>query len=85
MKGLKKQRRIQIIALAGAAVLGLLAVLWFLPDQAFQFFRSPSEVVEAPPAPNEVFRLVPAPKTLLRPSRQCETPRLAPAVRRPPR
>ncbi len=57
MKGLKKQRRIQIIGLSLAAVLGLLAVLWFLPDQAFQFFRSPSEVTEAPPGPNEVFRI----------------------------
>ena len=57
MKGLKKQRRIQIIALAGVCVLGVMATLWFLPDQAFQFFRSPSEVAAEPPAPNEVFRI----------------------------
>lgn len=57
MKGLKKQRRIQIIALAGACIVGVMAVLAFLPDQAFQFFRSPSEVKEAPPNSQEVFRL----------------------------
>jgi len=31
--------------------------LWFLPDDSFQFFRSPSEVAEAPPPPNERFRI----------------------------
>ena len=57
MKGLKKQRRIQILALAGACLVGVLIVLWFLPKDAFQFFRSPSEVVETPPGPSEVFRI----------------------------
>ena len=37
-----------------AAVLGLLAVL---PDDSFQFFRSPSEVAASPPAPTELFRI----------------------------
>lgn len=57
MRGLKKQRRIQMLALAGASMLGVLAILWFLPDDAFQYFRSPSEVVETPPNPNELFRI----------------------------
>ena len=57
MKGLKKQRRIQIIGLAGVCLLGVLAILWFLPKDAFQFFRSPSEVLAAPPAADEYFQL----------------------------
>jgi cytochrome c-type biogenesis protein CcmE len=57
MRGLKKQRRIQMLALAGASMLGVLAILWCLPDDAFQYFRSPSEVVETPPNPNELFRI----------------------------
>jgi cytochrome c-type biogenesis protein CcmE len=57
MKGLKKQRRIQILALAGVCLLGVLAILWFLPKDAFQFFRSPSEVVAAPPGADEFFQL----------------------------
>ena len=57
MKGLRKQRRIQIVALAGVCLLGVLAVLWFLPKDAFQFFRSPTEVLAAPPAEDEYFQL----------------------------
>ncbi|MEJ6398707.1 cytochrome c maturation protein CcmE [Yoonia sp. 208BN28-4] len=57
MKSLKKRRRVQIIALSGACVAAVLAILWFLPDESFQFFRSPSEVVAAPPPPNELFRI----------------------------
>ena len=57
MKGLKKQRRIQILALAGVCIAGVLAILWFLPKDAFQFFRSPTEVVSAPPAQTEFFQL----------------------------
>ena len=57
MKGLKKQRRIQVLALAGLCILGVLAVLWFLPKDAFQFFRSPSEVLAAPPGEEEYFQL----------------------------
>ena len=58
MKGLKRQRRIQILALAGVCLAGVLAVLYFaVLDDAFNFFRSPTEVVENPPAPTEVFRI----------------------------
>ena len=57
MKSLKKQRRIQIVAISMVALLGVFAVLAFLPKDAFQFFRSPTEVAEAPPAPTEVFRI----------------------------
>ncbi|MCB5198264.1 cytochrome c-type biogenesis protein CcmE [Loktanella sp. DSM 29012] len=57
MKGLKKKRRIQVMALSGvcvAAVLGLLAVL---PEESFQFFRAPSEVAADPPRETELFRI----------------------------
>jgi cytochrome c-type biogenesis protein CcmE len=57
MRTLKKQRRIQILALSGAAILGVLAILYFLPDDSFQFFRSPSEVAANPPPAGEVFRI----------------------------
>ena len=57
MKGLKKQRRIQVIALAAVAVVASFSAFYFAAPDALQFFRSPSEVAEAPPPPNEVFRI----------------------------
>ncbi len=57
MRGLKKARRLQILAVSGLALIGVMVILWFLPDDAFQFFRSPSEALAAPPAATEVFRL----------------------------
>ncbi|MEL7114640.1 MAG: cytochrome c maturation protein CcmE [Pseudomonadota bacterium] len=58
MKGLKKQRRIQIIAMASACLVGVFLIIYFfVPEDAFNFFRSPSEVVAAPPEPAEVFRI----------------------------
>ena len=57
MKGLKKTRRIQVIGLAGGCIAAILVILAMLPEESFQFFRSPSEVAEAPPSPNELFRI----------------------------
>ena len=57
MKSLKKQRRIQILAISFVALAGVFVIFWMLPKDAFQYFRSPSEVAEAPPAPTEVFRI----------------------------
>ena len=57
MMGLKKKRRIQVVAIAGVCLLGVLATLWFLPKDAFQFFRSPTEVLAAPPAETEFFQI----------------------------
>ncbi|MEL7345126.1 MAG: cytochrome c maturation protein CcmE [Pseudomonadota bacterium] len=57
MKSLKKQRRIQIVGVGLAAVVALLAIFAFLPEDAFSFFRSPTQVVEAPPPANETFRM----------------------------
>lgn len=57
MKSLKKTRRVQVIALAGACVAAVLVILAMLPEESFQFFRSPSEVAAAPPSPDELFRI----------------------------
>ena len=57
MKGLKKKRRVQIMALSGVCVAAVLALLAFLPDESFQFFRAPSEIAANPPAETELFRI----------------------------
>jgi len=57
LKNLKKTRRIQVIGLAGVCVAAVLLILALLPDDSFQFFRSPTEVAENPPPPNELFRI----------------------------
>jgi len=57
MKGLKKQRRIQVIVLAFAALVVSFGMFYIAAPDALQFFRSPSEVAETPPPPTEVFRI----------------------------
>lgn len=58
LKGLKKQRRIQIIALAAAALVAMVGVIYFfVPSDALNFFRSPTEVVTTPPSADETFRI----------------------------
>lgn len=57
LKSLKKRRRVQVIGIAGVCIAAVLTLLWFLPDESFQFFRSPSEVTQAPPPPTERFRI----------------------------
>lgn len=57
MKGLKKQRRIQILALAAVALTVSTALVGYAMRDGINFFRSPAQVVEAPPPPTEVFRL----------------------------
>lgn len=57
MKNLKKQRRIQIIALAFVAMAAALLAFKFAEPNALQYFRSPSQVQADPPLPSEVFRI----------------------------
>ena len=57
MKGLKKQRRIQIILLAFVALAISTALIGYAMRDGINFFRAPSQVMAEPPAPNEVFRL----------------------------
>lgn len=58
MKGLKKRRRVQVIGLAALSLAAAVAAIYlFVPKQAFNYFRSPSEVVAEMPVPDEVFRI----------------------------
>ena len=57
MRGLKKQRRIQVIVIAMIALVGATGLVGYAMRDGINFFRSPSQVVEAPPLPNEVFRI----------------------------
>ncbi|MBR9765161.1 MAG: cytochrome c maturation protein CcmE [Rhodobacteraceae bacterium] len=57
MKGLKKKRRIQIIVLAFVALGLAVGLIGYAFQDGINFFRSPSQVAEAPPEPGEVFRI----------------------------
>ncbi len=57
MKGLKKKRRIQVIALAIAALVLSTLIIGYAMRDGINFFMSPSQVAEAPPGPREVFRI----------------------------
>lgn len=55
--GLKKQRRIQMIVLAFAALTATTALVGYAMQDGINFFRPPAEVLSNPPEPGEVFRL----------------------------
>ncbi|MCU0901389.1 MAG: cytochrome c maturation protein CcmE [Cypionkella sp.] len=57
MKGLKKQRRVQIIVLAFAALALSTGLIGYAMKDGINFFRSPTQVVEDPPRAGEVFRI----------------------------
>ncbi len=57
MKGLKKKRRVQVILVAAVSLALATGLIWYASQDAFQFFRSPSEVAEVTPPPNETFRI----------------------------
>lgn len=57
MKSLKKQRRIQVIAVMGVALVLSTVLIGYALQDGINFFRSPSQVAEAPPGPKEVFRI----------------------------
>lgn len=57
MRGLKKKRRIQIIALAFVALAISTALIGYAMRDGINFFRSPTQVVESPPPESEVFRI----------------------------
>ncbi|MFW8593202.1 cytochrome c maturation protein CcmE [Cribrihabitans neustonicus] len=57
MKNLKKQRRIQVIAVAALALTVATVLIGYAMRDGINYFRSPSQVMEAPPAPEEVFRI----------------------------
>ncbi len=57
MKSLKKTRRIQVITVAAVALALSTALIGYAMRDGINFFRSPSEVLAAPPPENEVFRI----------------------------
>lgn len=57
MKGLKKQRRIQIIALAVVALVVATALIGYAMRDGINFFRSPTEVLSELPREGETFRI----------------------------
>ncbi|MCA3479452.1 MAG: cytochrome c maturation protein CcmE [Rhodobacter sp.] len=57
MKGLKKKRRIQIIALAFAALALSTGLIGYAMRDRINFFRTPSQVTQNPPPPTETFRI----------------------------
>jgi cytochrome c-type biogenesis protein CcmE len=57
MKSLKKQRRIQLIAVAVVALIGSTALIGYGMRDGINFFRAPSQVVAEPPTEREVFRI----------------------------
>jgi cytochrome c-type biogenesis protein CcmE len=57
MGGLKKKRRIQIVALAAVALMISTALIGYAMRDGINFFRAPSQIAEDPPGPNEVFRI----------------------------
>ena len=57
MRGLKKQRRIQVIALAVTALALSTALIGYGMRDGINFFRAPSQMAENPPRDGEVFRL----------------------------
>lgn len=57
MGGLKKKRRIQIVALATVALILSTALIGYAMRDGINFFRAPSDIIAEPPGPNEVFRI----------------------------
>lgn len=57
MKSLRKQRRIQILVVAALALVLATGLIGYAMRDGINFFRSPSQVTEAPPPETETFRL----------------------------
>ena len=57
MKNLKKKRRVQIVSIAFVALAVATILIGFAMKDGINFFKSPTQVIEATPNPNEVFRI----------------------------
>lgn len=57
MRGLKKTRRIQVIAVAAVALALSSALIGYAMRDGINFFMSPAQIVAAPPSPNQVIRI----------------------------
>jgi cytochrome c-type biogenesis protein CcmE len=57
LKGLKKQRRVQVILAAFALLIVATGLVGYAMQDGINFFRSPSQVMSDPPRAGEVFRI----------------------------
>ncbi len=57
MRGLKKQRRIQIIMLITVCLIGATALIGYGFRDGINFFLPPSDVAQNPPSADQVFRI----------------------------
>ena len=57
MKSLKKKRRVQVIVLAVVALVLSSGLIGYAMRDGISYFRSPSQVAEAPPSADELFRI----------------------------
>lgn len=57
MTGLKKKRRIQVVALATVALVLSTVLIGYAMRDGINFFRAPSQIIAEPPGPTEVFRI----------------------------
>lgn len=57
LKGLKKQRRIQIVVVAFVALALTAGLVGYAMKDGINFFRSPTQAIEEHPPASEVFRL----------------------------
>lgn len=57
LRTLKKKRRVQIVSVAAAMLAASVLLLYLGFQDGINFFRSPSQVLAAPPAETEVFRI----------------------------
>lgn len=57
MMPLRKRRRVQVVALASAALVLSTAMIGYAMRDGISYFRSPSQVMAEPPAGSEVFRI----------------------------
>ncbi len=57
MPGLRKRRRIWLIVLAFLALAMATGLIGYGLREGISYFRSPSQVLAAPPGPSEVFRI----------------------------
>jgi cytochrome c-type biogenesis protein CcmE len=57
MKSLKKQRRIQVVAIMAVALVLSTVLIGYALRDGINLFRSPTQVIEDPPSQSEVFRI----------------------------
>ncbi len=55
--GLKKRRRIQLIVIGFVLLAAATALIGFAAKDGIEFFRSPTQVMDAPPPTTEIFRV----------------------------